>query len=595
VSVGDLPTALQPWRRWLAWFAPEVTETIGDLVRQLHPVLGPFGQGRRHAPGEPDGLDGLQARGAYERLLPGEWLLADELPDEFLRRAAAGEHLFLSPRPSVPQAGREIVALFDAGPLQLGTPRLVHLAWWVLLARRAAEAGATLRWGFVQAPVVFHGTDPVGDLARLREGRSFEVATPAHRQAWAQVLGPLRDTAHEHWWIGADDAAAAPAWITHAVQVRRDPRGDRLDVGVAQGGQLRRLSLDLPSPRQGAALLRGTWLAVTPHSDWHDEVDDCLATDRPPLFSASGSHVAVRSAGGTGAWVMPVHARRGSERKSPRWVPWGAAQNEPWTLFFRQNRQLAGLLTVADRVLGWRVKAFFGIGAFPPGVPLQPVAGLPSLCTQDDRGNPCVWVLAGGALLKGAVRPDRGTASWRLLEEGVVGMAQVGDVDVTYLQGSHTTAWALKNARGSQPLTGLGPDDAVDAVLFCHLSFWLSHQVCAVRLGRAPERWRLFAPSCAQSVVIELAEGWTAIGVCRTPGSPLRHHLVCIAADARRVYKVDATGATLCHSVPTPILSGSVCPANGRMALLTAQALIVVDVVEERLALWVDGEAGHAD
>ena len=44
--------------------------------------------------GEPDGYDGIASRGIYERLVTSEWLLADEEPDEFDRRAAMGEHTF---------------------------------------------------------------------------------------------------------------------------------------------------------------------------------------------------------------------------------------------------------------------------------------------------------------------------------------------------------------------------------------------------------------------------------------------------------------------------------------------------------------------
>ncbi len=43
----------------------------------------------------PDGYDGIGRRGSYDRLLASEWLIHDELPDEFLRRVVSGEHAFL--------------------------------------------------------------------------------------------------------------------------------------------------------------------------------------------------------------------------------------------------------------------------------------------------------------------------------------------------------------------------------------------------------------------------------------------------------------------------------------------------------------------
>ena len=57
------------------------------------------------------------------------------------------EHLFLSPRREVRKADARIVALFDTGPAQLGAPRLVQIALWILLARRAEAAGLEFRWG----------------------------------------------------------------------------------------------------------------------------------------------------------------------------------------------------------------------------------------------------------------------------------------------------------------------------------------------------------------------------------------------------------------------------------------------------------------
>ena len=133
----QLPDALQPWRPWLGWFTPDLAAELGQLVGRLHPLLGRFRNGSLHGDPEPDGLDDLRQRGSYERLLNSEWLLAGDLPDEFLRRAASGEHLFLAPRPRASQVDRFIVALFDAGPWQLGAPRLAQMAMWILLARRA--------------------------------------------------------------------------------------------------------------------------------------------------------------------------------------------------------------------------------------------------------------------------------------------------------------------------------------------------------------------------------------------------------------------------------------------------------------------------
>ena len=58
--------------------------------------------GFRHASarataGVPDGFDGITDRGHPDRLLMSQWLLAQEVPLEFARRAAEGELLYLAP------------------------------------------------------------------------------------------------------------------------------------------------------------------------------------------------------------------------------------------------------------------------------------------------------------------------------------------------------------------------------------------------------------------------------------------------------------------------------------------------------------------
>lgn len=63
--------------------------------------------------------------------------MATEVPDEFLRRAAAGEHGFLALASRRPPETRRCVALLGTGPDALGAPRLAHLALLVVLSARA--------------------------------------------------------------------------------------------------------------------------------------------------------------------------------------------------------------------------------------------------------------------------------------------------------------------------------------------------------------------------------------------------------------------------------------------------------------------------
>src|SRR5687767_3679796 len=117
-----VPEALAPWRPWLDWFDADVVDLLGDLLLRLHPMLGAFRMRALGGVVEPEGIDDLRRRGQYERLLLSEWALADEAPEEFDRRAAGGEHLFLSPKLVAREADALTVAVFDTGPGQLGAP-----------------------------------------------------------------------------------------------------------------------------------------------------------------------------------------------------------------------------------------------------------------------------------------------------------------------------------------------------------------------------------------------------------------------------------------------------------------------------------------
>ena len=137
----DLPAALQPWQPWLQVFDADIVGVLGELLVRLDPLVG---RGSAQVPAmalATEGVGGIDLRGSYERLLLSEWALAQDAPEEFLRRAAGGEHLFLAPHRVQPRTDALIVVVFDAGPLQWGAPRLLQVALWILLARRAVEIG----------------------------------------------------------------------------------------------------------------------------------------------------------------------------------------------------------------------------------------------------------------------------------------------------------------------------------------------------------------------------------------------------------------------------------------------------------------------
>ncbi len=197
----QLPRTLMPWSAWLDLFPREIIQSFGPILQRLDRAIGPLRVQNATGRGEPDGFDGLTRRGSYERLLLTEWLLADEMPEEFLRRAIMGEHAFYQVARSEPAGSRLSIALFDAGPNQLGSPRLAHLAALIVLARRAEAAGAEFRWGVLQSREMPLLTASEDSIRQLLDARSLREAHSEDLAYWQERLG-MHHRSDDFWLVG---------------------------------------------------------------------------------------------------------------------------------------------------------------------------------------------------------------------------------------------------------------------------------------------------------------------------------------------------------------------------------------------------------
>ena len=188
-----LPDTLAPWSAELAALDPGVAVALGPMIHRLDELVGR--QSAAAAPeGVPDGVDGLAVRGRPDRLLVSQWLLASEVPDEFLRRAADGELLYLAPARQHGGERGQAVVLVDCGPAMLGAPRLVQLALAIVLARRAAAAGHELRLGVLGAePGRFAEGDLPAVLGTWLKGRTATAPDADTVEAWLAEVDRPRD------------------------------------------------------------------------------------------------------------------------------------------------------------------------------------------------------------------------------------------------------------------------------------------------------------------------------------------------------------------------------------------------------------------
>ncbi len=256
----DLPRALQPWAELLDLFPRESAVALGPLVQRLSAAVGPLRVTLPNPNGEPDGYDGLTRRGLYDRLLVSEWALAESAPEEFIRRAASYEHLFLNLRRVEPAGAKRSVVIFDTGPNQLGTPRLAHLAALVVLARRAEMARVPFYWGILNhpnEPLVAGVTE--ANVRRLLDARTATEASAEDGAAWRDQFGTVAND-DDAWFIGGPRLARFPelgSFSRMSVEDVGESGARTLAVTVQQRERAAtRLVLPLPDDKMCVRLIR---------------------------------------------------------------------------------------------------------------------------------------------------------------------------------------------------------------------------------------------------------------------------------------------------------------------------------------------------
>ena len=611
----ELPDALRPWSPWLAWFTPEMAAELGALVQRMQPLLGRFrGQTRGGVP-EPDGLDDLRRRGPYERLLATEWLLADELPDEFLRRAASSEHLFLAPRPRAREAQKSIVAIFDAGPLQFGAPRLGQLALWILLARRAQQMGGVFQWGVLQLPGGLDGADDATQLRSLLRARDFEVGTPAHASAWREVLDGLDHVPGESWLVGAAPAEqpANVRWTSHRVCLQRAVLGDVLEVVLSDRGGLRRAQLPLPSAKAGVPLLRGEFTQRAP-VDLHRRHRGRISLQRPPLISPIGTHVAVQLLDEPGLLVFAVPVDGQRKAAKPKYQYWGQ-MFVPLSVMLLGKR-IGALLSYERSMYFWQVP---GLGNFvapdaqefraPPGLAVWLSSAWlhdrehQRVCMIDRDGKLVIWNMTPG------VKPNPEAGAPTLVESKVVGMLQWSELGVVYaaVHDNQVVLRRLGATGGPASIEVIGARVAETRVLFANGWQWRSGVGgMALRIATEPhDVWRIHQPDPASAGGRHgvYPQKWKTFELRAPRAEALiddsthnRYALLSLSPSLDGLDLHSQAGTETIYKAPERIERISVCLCTGLAVMLTVHKKIIVYAVPQRaLRAVLHGEGAKSD
>jgi hypothetical protein len=428
--VITLPRHLAPWAAPLALFPEEIALVLGPMVSRLAGLVGGWPSDR--APeGSPNGYDGIGRRGPYDRLLATEWLLLEELPDEFLRRAVAGEHFFLQQAHQASAAAKRSVVLFDAGPDQLGAPRIAHLALLIVLVQRAVQNGASLGWGILQEPSsVLRAGLTKADLRGLLGARCARPVLSEDIDRWVTAVGVPAPS--ELWFIGVEQIGAqarsrrASALVVTDVMEPGAPQRVRVTAALAHTARVREAVLDVPGGPAAVALMRDPFatdfgVGQTTSVQFHPRTNI--------IFSRDGRRLHMRGANGTLITFHVPNSPRGKPGPPSVFTPppghtiiaVGQSNGKRRTLVLSQQDNTLAVCTLSKRGKVAMRAAFYAT----EGYQLPFVSGDAPLRPLGVLADKSCFIDAFGYLVvldkdKFQLADARSAVAWRVVNDGFV-------------------------------------------------------------------------------------------------------------------------------------------------------------------------------
>jgi hypothetical protein len=600
-AVIKLPETLQPWRAWLDWFDPEIAAQVGEWLLRLNPLLGCSQARAQGGEAEPDGIDDLRRRGPYERLVLSEWAVADAMPDEFLRRAAHHEHLFLAPKLKSRQADALTVAVFDAGAAQLGAPRLLHVALWILLARRAQAAQARFAWGLAHEPGQLREADAPEQLRHLLGARHFGLPQAEALSGWREHFIATGAPAGERWWVGGAEPLVSGSF-SHVATIKRG-FDDQLHVRLGTPQARKLVALPLPPSRVAVRVLQGDFISTRRTRTSVQRIGERISLRQPPLFNAKGSHVAVPLLAGGKAMLVKVRDFPGRDPKLVfcKW-PYG-------------HEMVSGVVTdnsFAGVVTSDKFMQFWNLGippvARPPADQFGAAPGqsrwLSGVWLRRLNGSNLARVLVldlSGRLLSwasersgGRQRPKFVGATPELIQTDVLCLIQADPhnaVYVYYHEGQLRGQVLHRDGSTHQVFRVLMADKPSKVWLRGFVKDHWHGSVCVEWSPKQRSQYggthRMYSFPSGQPPHQDLhcTEGSKAIGLVQHPEWGKLSQLLTLRADRRALVAVSPSGYELVHESNNDIMSASVSPDGRRVAYVDLKGHLVV----------LGGESGRSE
>lgn len=365
MSKNTLTTLSHQWQPYLSWFDATLQPIMAELLSQLYLMLGPIKENDASNNDWHSGLGEIKSRGHYENLLLSEWLLFEDEPDEFLRRAVTHEHLFLAPTPEEQKSNNAIIALFDEGILQLGHMRLVHLVMMLLLAHRAYKQQSQFYWGIIQQPAELHAFSGLDSLLDLLNNRSLSAINSQTMDNWSIHLEGI--VADERWFIGAKmtmDTISLAKPLTHHVYINRHTTEQRkLNISILGPGNIRHSVVKLPNEIVCAKILLGQLAPNSNYADLEYYTVVPIATTFPPIVSMNGNNVAALTQEQTHLLICSLVDTLSAKQKCK--ATFSAFNGEPLALDF-QNKKIIGLIKYDSQVWIWQPNRALKLLMIPP-------------------------------------------------------------------------------------------------------------------------------------------------------------------------------------------------------------------------------------
>ncbi len=336
---------------WINWFDDSIRTEIQKILTALTPMFLGHPISSLIANEEPSGYDKISRRGNYDNLLLSELALSELMPDEFIRKATESELLFLTQGKTEQKNSASIILLLDAGPQQLGAPRIAHIAIWLLLIMRAEKYRAKFYWGIVQSPNHFSDERSTYGLRNLLKARTFLIPNDDQLAEWGKKIQEY-DIGNSEAWVVSNNLFKKPDWINCQISIMSDFEQKNLHLTKLFKNNNRQTTISIPPINIATRLLQGYFLDTT-GTNVHQRTDHKISLQQPPIFSPDGKYIAVGMLDG-GALVYRIPNSSDQKQTFPNAQKW--MSNQQLMAATLNGKKLSGLLCIDSNIHFWQVK-----------------------------------------------------------------------------------------------------------------------------------------------------------------------------------------------------------------------------------------------